>query len=354
MTPMSGGDSQLFPAQRVTRDDSLAAWRALHAPDFIGEDPRILMTLRNVQRIARADCDVMLSGPSGTGKELMARCIHLASRRSKNPFVALNCAAIPRDLMESEIFGHVRGAFTGASERRVGRFEAAAGGTLFLDEIGEMDLALQGKLLRVIQEREFTPVGDNRTCKVDVRIVSATNQDLAALCRERLFREDLYYRLNVLPLQLPSLAERRADIPLLADYFMTRANDRHGRNVRGLTSEAEAVFYAYGWPGNVRELQHLIERLVVLKSEDGPIDYDDLPTHMVQSRDPAGLPRVMLPEHGLDLNETLALVETSLTLDALERAKGNKARAAELLGLKRTTLVERLKKLNLDDGSRER
>ena len=344
---MSGVDVQLFQPQRDDSDATLGAWRSLFAPNFIGEDPRILMTLRNVQRIARTDCDVMLSGPSGTGKELMARCIHVASRRSKHPFVALNCAAIPRDLMESEIFGHVRGAFTGASERRTGRFEAAAGGTLFLDEIGEMDLGLQGKLLRVIQEREFTPVGDNRTCKVDVRIVSATNQDLASLCRERLFREDLYYRLNVLPLQLPSLAERPLDIPLLANHFIGRANERHCRNVRKLTAAAERIFCDYSWPGNVRELQHLIERLVVLKGEDGPIDYDDLPTHMVQVHGAGDAPHVSLPEHGLDLNETLAVVETSLTLDALERAKGNKARAAELLGLKRTTLVERLKKLNL-------
>jgi DNA-binding NtrC family response regulator len=330
-------------------DTQLQSWRKRYAPDFIGEDPKIISLLSMIKRIADTDCDVLITGASGTGKELIARCIHSASRRHKNPFVALNCAAIPKDLMESEIFGHSRGAFTGATERRSGKFEVAAGGTLFLDETGEMDLTMQSKFLRVIQEREVTPVGDSRTFKVDVRIVSATNQDLDTLRRDKLFREDLYYRLNVVPVHLPALAERPLDIPSLAQHFIERANRRHGRRVQGLSDSATTVFCDYAWPGNVRELQNLVERVVILKGSDGPIAPEDLPAHVTTRASFGPLSELRLPERGLDINETLALVETRLTLDALERAKGNKARAAELLGLKRTTLVERLKKLHLEE-----
>jgi DNA-binding NtrC family response regulator len=333
----------------VASDTQLQTWRRRYAPEFIGDDPKIIRLLSMIKRIADTDCDVLITGASGTGKELIARCIHSASRRHKNPFVALNCAAIPKDLMESEIFGHSRGAFTGATERRSGKFEVAAGGTLFLDETGEMDLTMQSKFLRVIQEREVTPVGDSRTFKVDVRIVSATNQDLDTLRRDKLFREDLYYRLNVVPVHLPALAERPLDIPGLAQHFIERANRRHGRRVQGLSEEASVTFCSYAWPGNVRELQNLVERVVILKGSDGPIQLEDLPTHVTTRTTLGPLSELRLPEKGLDINETLALVETRLTLDALERAKGNKARAAELLGLKRTTLVERLKKLHFEE-----
>ncbi len=328
---------------------SLAGWRSRYAPDFIGEDPKILALLGMIRRIADTDCDVLITGASGTGKELVARCIHNASRRHKNPFVAINCAAIPKDLMESEIFGHSRGAFTGATERRSGKFEVAAGGTLFLDETGEMDLSMQSKFLRVIQEREVTPVGDSRTFKVDVRLVSATNQDLDNLRRDKLFREDLYYRLNVVPVHLPALCERPQDIPALAEHFIGRANRRHGRRVHGLSTAARDIFCTYAWPGNVRELQNLVERVVILTGVDGPLGPEDLPPHMLAQPSGGPLGDLRLPEKGLDINETLATVETRLTMDALERSRGNKARAAELLGLKRTTLVERLKKLRLDE-----
>jgi transcriptional regulator with PAS, ATPase and Fis domain len=330
-------------------DNSLATWRAAYTPELLGEDPKIIDLLSMIRRIARTDCDVLITGASGTGKELIARCIHRASRRHKGPFVALNCAAIPKDLMESEIFGHTRGAFTGATERRSGKFEVAAGGTLFLDETGEMDLSMQSKFLRVLQEREVTPVGDSRTFKVDVRIVSATNQDLDDLRRDKLFREDLYYRLNVVPVHLPTLFERPQDILCLAEAFIERAAKRHGRKIRGIDSSAERILQNYRWPGNVREMQHLMERVVILKEQEGQITADDLPSHLRDQPLSSPFGELRLPEAGLDINQTLAVVETRLTLDALQRAGGNKAKAAELLGLKRTTLVERLKKLQLDE-----
>jgi transcriptional regulator with PAS, ATPase and Fis domain len=309
--------------------------------------------------LSATKCDVLVCGASGTGKELVARAIHQASARHHRPFVALNCAAIPKELLESEIFGHAKGAFTGASERRAGKFELAHGGTLFLDEIGELELASQSKLLRVLQEREVTPVGDAQLIKVDVRIIAATNQNLRTLCDEKQFREDLYYRLNVVPIHLPTLAERPGDIPLLVGHIIKSANRRHGRRLAGLDAAAATAMCSYHWPGNVRELHNVIERIAVLKADDGTIHRSDLPSHIAQlsSADmalhaPIALvtdsilsPKLALPQGGFDINEALATMETQLTLDALRRAGGNKARAAALLGLKRTTLVERLKKL---------
>ena len=327
--------------------DDLQDWRRLHAPDLIGCDPQLLATLTLVRRIADTDCDVLITGASGTGKELIARSIHMASARRNKPFVAINCAAIPKDLMESEIFGHARGAFTGATERRGGKFEAADGGTLFLDEVGEMDATLQGKFLRVIQEREFSPIGDNRVVKADVRIISATNQNLEQLCRDRIFREDLYYRLNVVPIHMAPLKERRQDIPLLVEWFLARACRRHNRKLFGIDSAAMRYFCEYAWPGNVRELQNLIERMVVLKADDEPVSARDIPLPLMRSGAADFLEHIRLPQNGLDINEALARMETRLTLEALQQAHGNKAKAAELLGLKRTTLVERLKKLSL-------
>lgn len=338
----------------------LQAWREDFAPDFIGEHPLMVEVMQALQRISRTHCDVLVTGASGTGKELVARCIHRASGRRNKPFVALNCAAIPKELMESEIFGHARGAFTGATDRRAGKFELAHGGTLFLDEVGEMELSLQSKLLRVLQERELTPIGDSTLIKVDVRIIAATNQDLLGLCKDRLFREDLYYRLNVVPLHLPNLSQRRSDITLLCSAFLRQANLRHHRAIKGLDAGAAAALVQYDWPGNIRELHNVIERIAVLKAKDEAISRFDLPaniagahaqTHKPDAHD--GLDRApwTLPSEGLDINEMLATVETRLTLDALRRSKGNKARAAELLGLKRTTLVERLKKLNLTEAS---
>lgn len=349
----------------------LRAWREQYAADVIGEHPTVLALLGTLRRIAEASCDTLVTGASGTGKELVARCIHRASRRSQRPFVAINCAAIPKELMESEIFGHARGAFTGATERRIGKFEMANGGTLFLDEIGEMEPMLQSKLLRVLQERELTPIGGMQTVQLDIRIIAATNQDLPTLCKERLFREDLYYRLNVVPLHLPALCERREDIIRLANHFIARANQRHGRALSGIDASAALALTSYEWPGNIRELHNIIERIAVLKPDDGSIGLGDLPENIAQGcleslpeeafvsdtlassllarpvLTPSPLMDVALPEGGVDINVMLAQMETRLTLDALTRSKGNKAKAAELLGLKRTTLVERLKKLNI-------
>lgn len=331
----------------------LQAWRDDYAPDFIGEHPLMLDVLSALSRISATHCDVLVTGASGTGKELVARSIHRASARRGKPFIALNCAAIPKELMESEIFGHARGAFTGATDRRAGKFELAHGGTLFLDEVGEMELSLQSKLLRVLQERELTPIGDAALVKVDVRIIAATNQDLQIQCKERLFREDLFYRLNVVPLHLPNLAQRRSDITLLCSAFLRQANVRHHRNLKGLDAGAAAAMVQYDWPGNVRELHNVIERIAVLKPRDEPITRTDLPDNISgpgahsTCRNLLHEERWSLPTEGLDINEMLASVETRLTLDALKLSKGNKAEAAKLLGLKRTTLVERLKKLNL-------
>jgi len=329
----------------------IAAWRAEFASDIVGESEALYRVFSVIERIADTDCNVLITGASGTGKELVARTIHRASARSTQPFVPVNCAAIPKVLIESEIFGHAKGAFTGANEKRAGRFEVADGGTLFLDEVGEMDPSLQAKFLRVIQEKEFTPVGSSRTQKADVRIVAATNQDLEQRCKEGLFREDLYYRLNVVPIELPELGRRRDDIPLLVDRFVAMANARHGRNVTGVTEEAGAVLLRHHWPGNVRELANLIERVTIMK-RDGVIGVDDLPASMnAQPTTAQSFEQVQLPEQGFDIKKAMEQLETRLTLDALERSGGNKARAAALLGLKRTTLIERLKKLNLNDAS---
>lgn len=329
--------------------EDVLAWRDRYAPDIVGDHPRLVEVLRIMQKVARTDCDILISGASGTGKELIARGIHHGSHRNAAPFVPLNCAAIPKELVESEIFGYAKGAFTGAHEAREGKFQAADGGTLFLDEVGEMELGLQGKFLRVIQERELTPVGSSVSRQVNVRIVSATNQDIEARCQDGSFREDLFYRLNVIPIESPTLKERSSDVPLLAEHFIELAARRHGRDISGIESDARDLFVAYDWPGNIRELKNLVERVVVLKSGEGPIAVADLPHSMVGAAHGQELQTIQLPEGGVDLNDALAKVEMRLTLDALKRSGGNKAKAAELLGLKRTTLVERLKKLKISE-----
>jgi|MDSW01.1.fsa_nt_gb DNA-binding NtrC family response regulator len=326
------------------------AWRDQYAPGFVGQDPKMLSIFGIIERIADTECNVLVTGASGAGKELVARAVHAASNRRDKPFVAVNCAAIPGELMESEIFGHAKGAFTGAVEARQGKFQVADGGTLFLDEIGEMDMALQSKFLRVIQEREFTPVGETKPRKADVRIVSATNRDLLARAGEGHFREDLYYRLNVIPIQIPALHERPKDVTLLADFFIKRACKSYGRRTAGMDPEVSRILSRYNWPGNVRELENLIQRIVILKADEGPITRDDLPDEMVgrTASSSTDTSEVELPDEGIDIRKTLDALETRLTLEALKRCDGNKAKAAEMLGLKRTTLIERLKRLKLD------
>ncbi len=334
---------------RVLTDDSGAsAWRQKHCPDIVGEHPALLRVFSIIERVADTDCSVLVTGESGTGKELVARTIHRASDRAEGPFVTVNCAAIPENLLESELFGHVRGAFTGATSSRKGRFLDAHGGTLFLDEIGELPLALQGKLLRALQEKVVCAVGESRERKVDVRIVAATNRDLEEMVEARAFREDLLYRLNVIPLELPPLHERRSDIELLVRHFVAMTNEQRRRNVEGIDEEAMEALMAYNWPGNVRQLRNVIERVVVLKGE-GIIELADLPPRVRKRRrsSAGGILAPELPEEGIALRDAVEKFENALILQALERTGWNKNRAASILQMNRTTLVEKLKKKDI-------
>jgi DNA-binding NtrC family response regulator len=315
---------------------------------LIGESPAMRSLLAMVERIGGSDATVLISGESGTGKEVIARLLHGVSPRAGRPFVAVNCGAIPEGLVESELFGHARGAFTGAVERRVGRFAQADSGTLFLDEVGELPPAMQVKLLRVLQEREITPVGDARAIPVDVRVIAATHRDLEAMSLDGRFREDLYYRLAVVPLEVPPLRARAGDIPTLVTYFLSAANKRNRSAVR-IEDDALTALRAYPFPGNVRELENLVERLVVT-DDDGVVGVEDLPAK-VRSLRPAstvalggGTATEVIPDVGIDLNRILRETEDRLVDEAMRKAGGNKARAASLLGINRTTLVEKLKR----------
>jgi transcriptional regulator with PAS, ATPase and Fis domain len=298
-----------------------------------------------VERMARTSSTVLITGESGTGKEVVARLLHGTSGRASGPLVAINCGAIPEALMESEMFGHAKGSFTGATEARPGIFVQANGGTLFLDEIAELPLSLQVKLLRVLQERRVTAVGDGRERAVDVRIIAATNRDLEAMVRDGTFRADLYYRLDVLPIRLPALRERREDIPLLVEHFLQSMNRRFDRSVV-LDDVALTLMQAYAWPGNVREMENLLERLVVL-NRSGRIAVTDLPPRLTSDPVPSASVAsalVDLPMRGIDLQATVAEFEDSLIQRALRLTDGNKTRAAELLGLSRTTLLDKIKR----------
>ncbi|MBC7386085.1 MAG: sigma-54-dependent Fis family transcriptional regulator, partial [Cryobacterium sp.] len=248
---------------------------------LVGESQAIQDILRTIEKIAATDSTVLITGESGTGKELIAKAIHDQSARATQPMITVNCGAIPSELLEAELFGHVKGAFTGATANRVGRFEAAHGGTLFLDEIGELPLALQVKLLRVLQTKQFEAVGSSKTTEVDVRIVAATNRDLEEAARTKEFREDLYYRLNVIPLKVPNLRDRKSDISILVNHFITQFNLQTGHNVEAPSGEIMNALLAYDWPGNVRELENLMERLVILKGQ-GTVDLGDLPHRIFQ------------------------------------------------------------------------
>ena len=293
---------------------------------------------RLIGNVAATPASVLLSGESGTGKELAARMIHLASQRRDAGFVAINCAAIPENLMESELFGHEKGAFTGATQARPGKFELAAGGTLFLDEIGELPLALQAKLLRVLQERTFERLGGRREIRADVRIVAATNRDLGVEIHERRFREDLYYRLNVFPIHLPPLRERRDGLPILTEYLILRAAQQIGRVISVVEPEVHAAFADYDWPGNIRELQNVIERAVILSS--GRITLSDLPELI---RRPVKQPSVTTEASLQDL-------EREAILEVLAQCDGNRRLAAERLGISKRTLQYRLKEYGLIDS----
>jgi DNA-binding NtrC family response regulator len=321
---------------------------------MIGTSPPMRALFDMISKVATSKATVLIQGESGTGKELAARAIHQLSDRHAKNFVPVNCAAIPDDLLESELFGHVKGSFTGAYANRIGRFEMADKGTLFLDEIGDMKANLQVKLLRVLQNREFEPVGASKSQKVDVRIVAATNKNLEELVISRDFREDLYYRLSVIPIVIPPLRERREDIPVLIHTFLTRFNADKRHAVKGFSRDSLAILCNYEWPGNVRELENLVERLVILKGS-GLIVPDDLPekylsgkiSHPVSVQSPSLPSDNLLPEGGICLNSAVEEFENNLIIQALARSGGNKKEAALLLNLKRTTLIEKLKKKNL-------
>lgn len=350
--------------QTMKRFDTTAADAGQHhllSLSMIGTSTPMRDLFGLITKVAASNATVLIQGESGTGKELAARAIHQLSARTAKNFVPVNCAAIPDDLLESELFGHVKGSFTGAYANRMGRFEMADKGTLFLDEIGDMKANLQVKLLRVLQTREFEAVGASKSQKVDVRIVAATNKNLEELVTSRDFREDLYYRLSVIPITIPPLRERREDIPLLIHAFLTRFNTDKRHALKGFSRGALEILCNYEWPGNVRELENLVERLVIMKGV-GFITPNDLPEKYLSGKRPtpvqfqtqgqvAPLPAWnQLPEGGICINAAVEEFENRLIMQALNRTGGNKREAALLLNLKRTTLIEKLKKKNLAFG----
>ena len=334
---------------------------------LVGKSASIGMVRHLIEQVADSEANVLILGESGTGKEVVAKSLHYLSSRRARPFVPVNCGAIPADLLESELFGHEKGAFTGALSTRQGRFEMAEGGTLFLDEIGDMPLPMQVKLLRVLQERTFERVGSNKSIQVDVRVIAATHRNLESSIQEGSFREDLFYRLNVFPIEVPSLRERGEDVSVLANELIARL-EREGRGSVRLTPAAQASLARYPWPGNVRELANLIERLVIM-FPDGIVDTGDLPPkYQIEGQDgdvAIPMPRLEepsvetltagvngkyvanLPPGGIDLKEYLAVLEQELIQQALEAAEGVVAQAAVTLNMRRTTLVEKMRKYGL-------
>jgi len=314
---------------------------------LIGKSQPMQKLFQMLETVAGTNSTILITGETGSGKEVVAKAIHHASPRRANRFVALNCSAIPETLLEAELFGHVRGAFTGAVGNRQGRLEQAHKGSLFLDEVGTMSTALQMKLLRVLQEREFERVGDSHSTKVDVRVMAATNSDLAQMVADGEFREDLFYRLNVIAVQLPSVRERKEDIPLLVKHFLDRlVADNPETRPKTISQDAMRRLMAFQWPGNVRQLENAIERAVAMSAGRGQIDVTDLPMEIQQAQESVLASQVTLPEEGIDLDAFVANVERELIQRSLERTGGNKGAAAKLLNLKRTTLVEKLKRLS--------
>ncbi len=313
--------------------------------DIVSKSPKMASIFRTIDKVADYKTTVLISGESGVGKELVARALHQRGNRKNGPFVAVNCGAIPENLLESELFGHRKGAFTDAHADRRGLFEEANGGTLFLDEIGELPLSLQVKLLRVLQEEIVRRLGDTKDVKVDVRIVAATHRDLAEEAKAGRFREDLYYRINVLSLPIPPLRERREDVPILLEHFIVKQNAKLGTDVRGFASEAKKILLEYGWPGNVRELENTVERAMVLA--EGPIlGESELPERMKAALDPV---RQKLESGELSIKKTMASVEAILIRRALEKTKGNRTRAAEVLEISHRALLYKMKDYNIRD-----
>ncbi len=360
----------------------LSGWRKQFAPDLVGESPRFVEALQNLQAVAASDATIVLYGETGTGKDLLARAAHRASPRRTKPFIPVNCAAFQDSLLETELFGHVKGAFTGATQARAGRFLAANGGTLFLDELGELTPAAQAKLLRVLEDRVVTPVGSDTDIPIDVRVVAATHRRLEDMVREGSFRADLYYRLTVVPIELPALRDRGDDVDQITDVCVTRVCERLGKVIDGIDKEARAMIRAYSWPGNVRELCHCIERTVLLATTtsitmtelklpiaarggalnsnamSGGAAFGVAEGSAVTARailnEALDLRATMSSRRGgscaagesesLDLRSAVESLERHLINQALDVSGGNRTEAAALLGLNRTTLVEKLRK----------
>lgn len=322
---------------------------------LVGRSPALDAVTEIIHLVGPRRSTVLITGETGSGKELVARAIHRASPRAALPMVAVNCSALPEHLLEAELFGHVKGAFTGAVNARVGRFEQAHKSTLFLDEVGDLPLELQAKLLRVLQEREFQRLGSSETVKVDVRVVAATNVDLAEKVRRREFREDLYYRLNVIPLSIPPLRERKEDIPLLVEHFLEKICRAEGLPRKRVSPVVLDHLRSYHWPGNVRQLENVVEMAVALSGRRELLAPSDFPLPEAPARiaaPPVSLDTPLeLPEGGLDYESTVAGIERSLLAQALERARGNKKQAAALLRLKRTTFTAKLRSLGVPDVS---
>ncbi|MCW5803167.1 MAG: sigma 54-interacting transcriptional regulator [Deltaproteobacteria bacterium] len=343
-----------------------ASWRAQYASEIVGESPQVIEALETIQHVANSDCSILITGETGSGKELFARAAHRASSRRSRAFIAVNCAAIPDSLLETELFGHLKGAFTGATNARPGRFMTAHEGTIFLDEIGDLPLSAQAKLLRVLEERVVSPVGSDTDIPVDVRIIAATHRNLEEMVAQGKFRADLYFRLAVVPIHLPALRERPEDVLRIAEVCLARSRERLGRNVEGFDASARSALCAYAWPGNVRELAHMIERSVLLakKARLGEADLQlpgaKKPKFMASGTNPeirivappatAAAPQPTAPsapvldDTSLDLRTALENLERTLIDRALTKAGGNRTEAAALLGLNRTTLVEKLRK----------
>jgi transcriptional regulator with PAS, ATPase and Fis domain len=322
----------------------------MHTPKMLGQSESMKKVFSMIEKAAPSRCTVLIRGESGTGKELVARAIHDASPRCDKPFVSIDCGALPEHLLEDELFGHVKGAFTDASRDKPGRFELAHGGTLFLDELGNTSPAFQVKLLRVLQERRFERLGGTKTIETDVRIVAATNANLERMVAQGTFRKDLYYRLNVITLNLPPLCERDGDLELLIEHFLRSGSEELGVQPKRLGPGVLAVLRAYGWPGHVRELQNVIERCLVLAEGRDQILLEDLPESLLGlAEEPVLQPlqTLTIPDEGIDLRSMVSSLEKALILKSLEKTQGNRNRAAQLLKLKRTTLVEKLKRIGL-------
>ncbi|NPV44734.1 MAG: sigma-54-dependent Fis family transcriptional regulator [Firmicutes bacterium] len=330
-------------------NESLKKKLAGHSSFFgiIGESPKIKEIKDLIIKIANSQASVLLTGESGTGKEMFARAIHMCSKRKNKPFVAINCAALPQTLLESELFGYEKGAFTGALKQKKGKFEQANEGTIFLDEIGEMNIQTQSKLLRVLQEREYERVGGLETIKIDIRVITATNRDLEEAIKAGEFREDLYYRINVIPIHIPPLRERREDIPLLAEYFLKNFNADYKKNIELISMEVIDIFMEYDWPGNIRELKNVIERAVAIAEPD----VDTLMPHHLR-------PQLICSKKEKDLLEiqdglSLAEFEKYYIYNTLKKVNWNKSKAAQILGINRQTLYNKMKELSIENKKRE-